>query len=329
MAGMLSHSTSGGAWAATLAMALACAFAAGLVLPRPAHAQDDLAAVCAAHPVGPAAECHLAASAVRLIHPRVGTALWGGSPVPGSASTLGMRLGSLPRFSVSGRVVMLPMELPPLADRGVTEGSRALTGGVSAQVTLGILPGWSPLPTVGGFLSLDGVARGSWLHLPRGQGFEDGGVLGGSLGLRLGVLRESFTLPGVSVTGAYGRSTGFAFGDPVGAGDGGHIDGAVENWSLTGAVTRRVGPVRLTGGAALDRYTGDVELSYRGQPPPERVAAATDRWSAFGNVSWTLLVMHAVLEAGWQESPMPAGLPESITVDPTGWWAGLALRLSI
>lgn len=302
------------------------------VVPATTHAQDDdLAATCRAAG-DPGAECFLAASAVRLIHPRVGTALWGGSPVPGSASTLGMRLGSIPRFTVAGRVVVVPMELPPLRDRSQSQGSRALAAALSGQTTVGILPGWSPLPTVGGFMSLDATVRGSLLLLPDDKGFEDGSVLGGAVAVRLGLLRESFTLPGVSVTGSYGRSTGFSFGDP--ATDDGHIHGAIGNWSLTGAVTKRVGPVGMTGGVALDRYTGDVEFSYRPVPPAgarvhETARADTDRWSAFGNLSWTFLVFHASLEAGWQEAPTPEELPASVSVDPTGWWAGLAFRLSI
>lgn len=315
--------------ASLLAVAVSAAILSAF--PGSASAQDDdLSARCRAGISGPAAECFLAASAVRLIHPRVGTALWGGSPVPGSASTLGMRLGSVPRFTVAGRLVVLPIELPPLTDRG-ERSSRALAAGLSGQTTVGILPGWSPLPTVGGFMSLDATVRGSLLRLPDNQGFEDSYVLGGSVGLRLGLLRESFTLPGISVTGAYGRSTDLAFGDPTT--DDGHIDGAIAGWNLTGAITKRTGPVGVTAGVALDRYSGEVDFSHRGFTPGGMVTgtadAVTDRWSAFGNLSWTFLVFHASLEAGWQESPMPEGLPASISVDPTGWWAGAAFRLSI
>lgn len=301
--------------------------------PAAASSQDDdLAATCRSSVAGQAEECFLAASAVRLIHPRVGTALWGGSPVPGSASTLGMRLGSIPRFTLAGRVVVLPMELPPLRDRNRNAGTRTLAGALSGQTTVGILPGWSPLPTVGGFMSLDATVRGSWLLLPEDDGFQNGNVLGGSVALRLGLLRESFTLPGISVTGSYGRSTEVSFGDPET--DDGHIAGALGNWSLTGAVTKRVGPVGMTGGVALDRYTSDVEFSYRPLPPVSVTAtqtahAATDRWSAFGNLSWTFLVFHASLEAGWQESPTPEGLPAGVSLDPAGWWLGAAFRLSI
>lgn len=315
---------------ATLAGATALTLTLFAAVPSAARAQgDELDSVCAGGLTGPVAECYLAAAAVRLIHPRVGTGLWGGSPMPGSASTLGMRLGSLPRLSTSGRLIVVPMELPPLTDRSVDDGSRALAAGLSGQTTIGLLPGWSPLPTVGGFMSLDGAVRASWLLLPGGQGFDQGSVLGASLGLRLGLLRESFTLPGISVTGSYGRSTNVTFGDPQGSGDG-HIQGAVAHWGLAGTASKRVGPVGVTAGATLDRYTSAVEFSYRGAPlGGQRADAATDRFSVFGNVSWTFLILHAALEAGWQESPVPEGIPSSVSLDPTGWWAGLAIRLSI
>lgn len=314
----------------------AIAVVAGVALlaafPFSVRAQsDDLDAACASAPFATAGECYIAAAAVRTIHPRVGTALWGGSPVPGTASTLGMRFGSFPRVSVSGRLIVLPMELPPLPNRvgGANESARAFTAGLSGQTTVGILPGWSPLPTIGGMFAVDGIGRASWLHLPDGQGFQQANVFGGLLGLRLGLFRESFTLPGVSVTGSYGLSTKVGFGDPADRGDG-HIESRIGNWNVTGAATKRVGPVGLTAGAAMDRYAGDVEFSYVGGPPAgDQADAVTDRWSAFANVSLTLLIFHASLEGGWQESPVPHGLPADVTVDPTGWWAGLAFRMSI
>lgn len=295
------------------------------LIPDGAHAQDDLAEACAA---ASSAECYVAAAAVRTIHPRVGMALWGGSPVPGTASTHGMRLGSVPRVSGSTRIVVLPMELPPLQNRTSDEAVGVMMGGLSTQMSVGILQGLSPLPTVGGLFSLDAVARGSWLLLPDNQGFDTGNVFGGSVGLRLGILRESFTLPALSVTGSYGLSTGFAFGDPEGTGDG-YIDGNLSTLSLSAGTTKRVGPVSLTAGASLDRYMTDVDFSYRGGPLEAQSAGATmDRWSLFGNVSWTFLILHGSLEAGWQEAPTPDGLPTGVSVDPAGWWAGAAVRLS-
>ena len=43
---------------------------------------------------------------------RVGMALAGGNPVPGASSTLGMRLGTLPRISVGVRTTGLQLTIP-------------------------------------------------------------------------------------------------------------------------------------------------------------------------------------------------------------------------
>lgn len=290
---------------------------------------DDLDATCESVVQGPDAECFLAAAAVRLIHPRVGIGLWGGNPVPGSASTLGMRLGSVPRVSSTGRLVMVPIELPPLRDRAVGESTRGMAFGASTQVTVGVLTGWSPLPTVGGLLSLDVTGRASLLTLPVSAGFEGGPVLGWSAGARLGLLRESFTMPGLSLTGSYGRSSSFSYGASDGT-DQGYIEGAVSALSAKAVASKRVGPAGLLLGASMSRYSSTVDFSYATAPSVgQTAAAATDRWAVFANLSWTLLIFNASVEAGWQEAPVPTGLPGDVSINPTGWWVGAGFRTSL
>ncbi len=281
----------------------------------------------------------MAAATVRLLHPRVGLGLFGGSPVLGSASTLGMRIGSRPRVSLSFRGVLVPVDLvTPLLDRDagapdnpgdlvgvVRDGERRRLPGLAGQATIGVFGGWSPGATVGGVGSLDALVRVSWLELP-GDAF-DGGVTGVSAAFRLGLLRESFTMPGISITGGYGRSTSFTFGQP--GEDDGFVRGAVGNWKATAAASRRVGPVGLTAGVAYDRYTGDVRFSYFGASGTRESDATTDRWSAYGDVSYTHLVYHFSVEGGWQAAPYPEGLAESVRLDPVSWWIAAAFRLSI
>lgn len=310
--------------------ALAVALAAAGVL-APAAAQDGLDGLCTPG-VALTEECYLAAASVRGIQQRIGVALWGGSPMPGSASTLGMRLGSFPRMSFSARVLLVPTTLPPLTDRSTDESRTAWVTALSAQGTVGLFSGFSPMPTVGGVLSLDATARASWAPLPSDKGF-DGGVWGWMVGVRLGALRESFTLPGISVAGSYGHSSEVTFGDPEAATTDGFWQGSVSDLKGTLAATKRIGPVGLTGGVAWDRYGSDVRVGYRATPAaPQTVTetdAVTERWSAFVDASWTLLVFHGILEAGWQETPEPEGLPTGVDGDAAGWWAGLSFRLSI
>lgn len=316
----------------TLAAALALGAALTIPLaPAPAAGQDGLDALCVPA-TGPVPECYLAAGSARSVLPRIGTALWGGSPVPGTASTLGMRLGTMPRISVSGRVAVVPTTLPPLLDRGTDASETAWVTGLSAQATVGLLGGLSPLPTVGGVLSLDAIVRGSWAALPSDRGF-DGGAWGWMAGLRVGALRESFTLPGVSLTGSYGRSSTVTYGDPEGGTTDGFWEGAVSDLNATLAASKRIGPVGVTAGVAVDRYASDVRIGYRTTPLGPQVVgtgdAEMDRWSGFLNASWSLMIFHASLEAGWQETPEPGGIPQGVEADPAGWWAGVAFRMSI
>lgn len=303
----------------------------GLVVgPGRLTAQDDLDSACVTALQPP--ECRLAAATAHTIRPRIGLVLWGGSPVPGTANTGGLRRRSSPRVSVSGRVALAPVELPPLTDRSRVEGSRGLLTSASLQATVGVAHGLSPLPTVGGFLALDLIGRTSVARLPSGKGFDRGSVWGWALGARLGLLRESLTLPGVSVTATWGRSTAFAFGDPDGQTTDGAMWGAVSGLHATAAVSRRLLGFRLGGGLSYDRYGGNVSVRYAvgpsgGQQVLEADAVA-QRWSGFGTITWTRVIYHLVLELGWQESPRPDDLPVGVEIHPTGWWTSLAVRIT-
>lgn len=309
------------------------ALVVALALPGPGAAQTGLEAACAAAPVGDAAECRLAVASMRVVQERVGLALWGGNPVPGTASTVGLRIGSTPRLSLSTSLALVPADLPPLPDRSRAASERALLPAVGAEAALGILPGWSPLPTVGGVLSVDAIGRFGVVPLPRGRGFREGAVAGGAAGLRLGLLRESFTLPGVSVTGVWGRSGAVAYGDPAGPTPGGFARGPVSDLGATLAVSRRISALRLTGGFAAHRYASQARVGYPSAGAGARTEAAgrltTTRRSWFANVAWTSLIFHFSGEAGWQGTSSPEGLPPDVRLDPVGWWLRAAFRLSI
>lgn len=312
-------------WTRRLAAALL------LVIPASAAAQDDLAEVCSGLVTG-AEECYLATATARIIQPRIGLALWGGSPVPGTASTLGLRRRGSPRLGLSARFAVVPTTLPPLLDRSQSGSATAMVTAASLQTTVGVFHGYSPMATVGGMLSLDLVARLSYGRLPAGKGFVHPNLWGVGLGLRVGVLRESLTLPGVSVTATYGRSGTVSFGDPDGVATDGAVRGAVSGWHATAAVSRRLFGLRLGGGLSFDRYSSDVLVRYSPGPTLPQASGRGDatlhRWSAFGSVTWTRLIYHAVLEAGVQESPTPGGLPADVALDPAGWWVGAAFRFT-
>jgi hypothetical protein len=304
-----------------------------LAAPAGSVAQGGLEAVCHQMPAPDDAQCRLAVASMRAVQERVGIALWGGNPVPGTASTQGMRLGSTPRVTVSARVALVPIRLPPLPDRTWSESARPIMPAFSAQTAVGVLPGFSPIPTVGGVLSMDVVGRFSVVSLPGGRDFQQGAVVGGSAGVRIGALRESLTMPGLSLTASYGRSGTVTYGDAAGSTTDGFVRGAISDLNATLAASGSVLGTRLAGGLAWDRYGSRARMGHLVSASPTLAEASgqltTDRRSWFVNASWTRHVFHATAELGWQSLSRPDGLPLGVRVDPAGWWTAVALRLSI
>lgn len=324
--------------------AVACTIVVVLgLLPHGLHAQEErLTAACAA--TGAADDalrfCNLVAQAIETVQPRIGLAATGGNPVPGTASTLGMRVGTLPRFSVAGRATGVWADSPPILSTGGGNEIDFLLTSYNAHAAVGVFQGFSPAPTVGGVASLDLLGAIGLLPLPSGDGFADDTPFTWALGARLGALRESFTLPGVSITGSY-RSVGDAvFGDPsLDATDGFYALDGIGIWSLRGAVSKQLFALGLTAGVGYDHYSSDVQFGFAnpsGTGPSEPTVAVddfeNDRFNAFANVSWTLLIVHFVGELGWQSGTdeVDALLPPTAEVDEGGAFFGsLAIRISI
>ena len=309
-------------WSSLVAAGIALAVAGG------AAAQTELGGACAG--ATEPSECNLAAATAQVIQPRVGLALWGGNPVPGTGSTMGFRVGSSPRISGSLRFRVVPTTLPPLLDRTRNDARTGLVTGLGLQSSVALVHGTSLLPTVGGFLSVDAIGRLAVASLPTGKGFDDGSVWGGALGLRLGLLRESFTLPGLSITATYGRSTTVTFGDPELLTSAGLMRGSVSALSATAVASRWVFGLRLAGGVSWDRFGSRVTLHYDGAPAGSSLSAdaVLRRWSGFGSLTWSRLIYHAAVEIGVQETPTFGTLPAGENMDPVAWWVALSFRVT-
>jgi hypothetical protein len=177
--------------AATLMLASRAAPAAG-------QEAQTIAIRCDAESGGDPTLCALAIGGGRDLMADVAVLGGPGAEVPGQGSALGRRIGGSPRFAGWIRGGGHSVVVPDLA--GGTPGEEssfvpALHGGLG----LGLFDGFSVLPTVGGVLSLDVVGQGSLLFLPEDRGF-DGRSEVFSLGARVGILRESFTLPGLTLS---------------------------------------------------------------------------------------------------------------------------------
>jgi len=301
--------------------------------PLAGQGVGELAAACeASHPLS-SGLCVEAAVATRAALGHVGLMAGMGSEVPGSAGTLGRRLASSPRVALGVRVGFASAAQPDAADPGDGPARRStfLAGTLDGSITVGAFDGFQLLPTIGGVLSLDVVGRASAVFLPRGEGY-DGGVGAFTLGARLGLLRESFTVPGVAVSVSQRLLGDIRLGS-VDRGDrwGITIDPAVT--SVRATVGKDFLAVGFLAGWGWDRYTGDVRLSLAdgggGQVTLDSFEAT--RTLLFGGASMNFLILQVSLEGGWARGFGAVPAYRAAPFDAAGgtFFAGAAMRLTI
>jgi hypothetical protein len=294
--------------------------AAALVRPAVGNAQT-LRGECS-----PEGLCEVTDAAVTL-SPRLALAAAGGNPVAGTASTHGMRVPGSPRWSVALRGTFVPVDLPPAA--GIQQSP--VIWSAAADASLGIFNGVQLLPTIGGFGSIDALGSIGLLNVPQGDGFDTGTPLTWALGVRVGVLRESFTAPGVSLSAMYRSLPDVAYAEGVNA--------SFENtgqsvMTYRATVGKRLLGLGLTAGLAHDRGSSEVSARYVDTTPVQLESSigprdvSFDRTAFFANVSYTLLILNMAAELGWQESgDRPAGAHAN--TGKGGLFGGIAVRLAI
>lgn len=282
---------------------------------------------------GSVRRCTDAALSARAIAGQFGLLSGWGSEIPGSASTLGRKLGNRPRLSMSLRAGGMAMGLPDLFDEGTGAAPDVsfLVPALGLQAALGLLDGFSPMSTVGGVLSLDLLGSLGMVMPPSSQGF-GGNVTSASLGARVGLLRESFTLPGVSVSLSR-RFIGASelgntdIGDPTAL----DVDPALT--SVRATVGKDLVGVGLLAGIGWDIGSADVVVEVAGAgPTPARVTSSIDidRRLFFAGASLTFVLLQLSIEGGWAEgAPALPGATGSV-FDPTAGSAfgSLALRFT-
>ena len=316
-------------------------FALGAVLlPAPAFAQNDLTARCTGVPNDPGRRfCNLIAEAIEIGQARVGIVFTGGNPVPGAASTVGMRIGKLPRVAVGARLTGVGMDLPPLADFNGGSEIEDFLPSLNIDATVGIFEGIGLLPTVGGFASFDLIGSVGTVGISEDEGFSEGRVSSWALGARLGILRESFTAPGISVSGMYRRISGQSFGSQQLAPEDAFFDiEGLRVLSLRGVVGKRIVVLSALAGVGYDKYNSDVSFALNNPSltGPSRFDFSVedfsnDRLTAFGSLYYTVLVLSVVGEAGWQSGndlgvPLPAG--RTSLAEKGAFYGSLIVRVS-
>ena len=317
------------AWLA--AVVVAASMATGLVSPLSAQAPLDRMVQACTGGGDAVARCTELAVTARALQGSSGLLAGIGSEVSGSASTLGRRLGTSPRIAVGARAAFARVALPDLLDPGAEPARKAafLVPAVHAGVAVGVFDGFFLLPTVGGFLSLDLLGNTSVLFLPTGDGF-DGKATSWSVGARLGILRESFTLPGVSVSLARRSLEPIRFGDPLGAGRGlVEVDPTVT--SIRATVGKDLLSVGLLAGMGWDRYGGSATLTPSGSSAHAEDDFSHNRTLIFGGASMNFLILQLSAEVGYARGMGAVDGYRGNPFDPVGGtgYGSLAFRLTL
>jgi len=279
--------------------------------------------------------CIRVVEAVEILQPRVGMAMTGGNPVQGTASTLGLRLGALPRIGLGLRATAVRTELPPIAEVGASQELNFFLPALAADASVGLFSGFSLAPTVGGVGALDLLGSVALVPVPEGEGFADASPSSWSVGARLGILNESFTVPGLSVSGSYRRVGDMVYGDPAFADEDAYFaftDASV--LSLRAAVGKRLLMLGATAGVGWDRSSASVDMRVSnpggGIEQLQNEDLQTDRLTYFGNLSMTFVILHLVAEAGWQEGGESfAGALSPELLEQGSLYGGLSIRLTL
>jgi hypothetical protein len=251
--------------------------------------------------------CNAAIDGTRAFEPILGLLTSGGAPVLGTPSNL----GGFGRFNVVARVNATDVVLPDLNYDGSTttvaagdqlffpspliEGAAGVYGGTSSGLfAIDLLGSAQLLPTTQiDNLTVDSTAR------------RIGSVaLGLGFGVRVGLVRESATAPGVSISVMrrnipqlrYGTGTGtttYSFATDLKA------------TNLRAMVSKHLSVLQLAAGLGWDRYTGDATIELRDPStgfvaPPISVPLSNSRSMVFVDAGLDTKFFKLIGEAGYQ-----------------------------
>jgi len=308
------------------------AFLAAALALAGVPALEAQAPECVGFAGAPGRVCSAAVDATRALHPVLGILTSGGSPVLGTASPLGgprhvsitARVNAvdvvLPRLSYDGSSTTVPRGQEVFAPAPLVEGGVGLYGG---------------LPS--GLLAVDGLVSAQLVpttvfdnfRVDRSARHIGTVALGLGFGARIGILRETGPLPGVSVSLMRRDLPTITYGD-IASGDEFQYAVDLRATNLRLMASKRFAPVDLAAGLGWDRYTGSALIRiHDGLAPDVPVRLRTSRAIAFLDAGLGLGVARLVAEAGYQ-----AGKDQKLSTDFEGidttqgkFFAGLGLRV--
>lgn len=300
---------------------------AALAASGAAQTPASLAASCVSGG-GESSRCLTAATTAYSLMGHMGLLSGAWAAVPGTASNLGTRVGGGPRMSFFARISAASWGLPDPG--GSSEETSPVVPATHIGAAAGIFDGFRLMPTVGGFLATDVFGHASFL-LPSGSDGFTGAVRAYTVGVRVGLFREGFTLPGASVSVARRFVGSEGFGD-LGDGDVSEVTIDPSVTSVRATVGKDLFAVELLAGFGWDDYSGDATVLV---PDGAGGAVVTSgpvdgsRRLYFGSAAMTFsLVLTLSVEVGWAEglAPVPGFTGEH---DPASGSAfgGLSARL--
>ena len=296
---------------------------------------EDLARRCAGGHPGFVAPCREMSLAIMAVQQGAGLASALGSDIPGTSSTHGRRLGLMPRVGVAVTASALRFGMPHVAAStpgGLAENENTTLLGLGGTAFAGVLDGFQLAPTVGGILSVDAIASYSLMRMPTGAGLSGSGS-GFGAGARVGLVRESFTLPGISVSAARRWLADVQLGSTA-DGNPGQATTGITVSSLRATAGKNWFVIGIMGGVGWDRYEGDVELSVpRGAGDPGGVSGnvASERVLYFLSGWFNFLLTRLSVEVGMAEGVGDPFGDRTGAFDPHGatWFASTAFRITL
>lgn len=257
--------------------------------------------------------CRDGALALQALHGGLGLLMTSGGALPASPSTAGHRLPGSPRVVLDLGATWSSFAHPDLAypGSGAASEARSFLLGGRATTVLGVFDGFSPIPTMGGVLAVDALATLQWVRVPDSPA-TSGAALGWGGGFRVGVFRESFSLPGLTLSATHVRAGALRFGTEEAPGALAEVEPMVT--SFRAIAGKDLWPVGLSVGLGWDHYrgTGRIEARLPHESPAAGLEASTrshdlsmDRRYLFAGMNYTWVVTQIAAEVTWAREARP------------------------
>lgn len=279
------------------------------LLAAPAVASAQSNPQCTPYAASTQAEnlCNAAVDATNYFHPLLGLAISGGNPVVGSFKTF----GGLGHLSIGIRATLFEASVPDLSYDGSTatvpEGEKVKLGAPTIDAGLGLFNGLS-----NGMLSVDLLASVTAIptNIDNLSVDPDASTIGDfayhvGWGARVGVIRQAFPIPAVTVSYMKREIPRVQFGD-VPSGDEYDYQIGVKSTSYRATVGYNLPIFSVGVGLGKDQYDGDATIHFT-----HPVTAATEtilvdldqsRTTLFADVGINLGPIKFAGEVGMQTS---------------------------